>query len=91
MYLIFGGKSYYPDGGVGDLLCIKQYENEAMDIAKELVKRTIIRKPPGYFDEQEFDIDWIQVFCTDKQSIIYQYWSGDEHGLVKLDLKFNFV
>lgn len=68
MYLIFGGVSYYPQGGCNDLLDYVKGEEYAINLAENLIGKYAVIEEWESSDGPEnygFKIQWTQVACTD--------------------------
>ena len=83
-YLIFGGEQYYSSGGAYDYLSFSENEQHAKKIADSFLgKRVYNDEPKDEIFKMYKDIQWVQVYCINTNSVIYTvgekpYNSGED-------------
>ena len=82
MFLIFGGKDFYPAGGASDLIETHDDESCAIQRALELVGMVAVTRKAfedtNWDEDDTRDIEWTQVYCVESGEIIH---ATHEHQL----------
>ena len=71
MFLIFGGKEYYPLTGANDIVCTSDDKKEAIKQCKNLIGSKI----NGLHMREVYE--WSHVYDTEKKEIIFSVGESD--------------
>jgi len=92
MYLIFGGQSFYANGGINDLIETHDDKSHAIQRAVELIglKAVTYKCNPEdieWDEDQCHEIEWTQVYDVDNGDVIYKSEVtpfGDNDGVIEV-------